>query len=281
LTLFALPKAFKGHFGLIQRNAISQWVRLQPRPEIILFGDEEGTAEIAQEFDVRHVSEVRRNQYGTPLLSDLFEKAQTLASCNVLCYVNADIVLLGDFMNAVQRVASWRNRFLVVGRRTNVDLDEPASYVSPDQEARLLALVSQRGQLAPVTWIDYFVFPRGLFPNFPPFAVGRPCWDVWFLGKARSSRVALVDASEVVLAVHQNHDYSHHPKGSQGVWYGEEAKQNRKLAGRNICAIADATHKLTADGIKARPFLLAVRTCWRQLLRITQTIRYPLGLHRG
>ena len=93
LTIFALPKPFKGHFGLIQRNAISQWARLRPRPEIILFGNEEGTAEIAQEFGLRHVSEIRRNQYGTPLLSDLFEKAQTLAGCNTLCYVNADIML--------------------------------------------------------------------------------------------------------------------------------------------------------------------------------------------
>src|SRR5712664_779088 len=106
LTLFAVPKPFKGHFGVIQRNAISQWVRLRPKPEILLFGDEEGTVEIAQEFGLRHIPEVKRNQCGTPLLNDLFAKAHALASYNILCYVNADIMLLGDFMEAVQQVAS-------------------------------------------------------------------------------------------------------------------------------------------------------------------------------
>jgi UDP-glucose/GDP-mannose dehydrogenase family protein len=282
LTLFALPKAFKGHFGLIQRNAISQWARLRPRPEIILFGNEEGTAEIAQEFGLRHVPDVACNEYGTPLLSDLFEKAQTLASCNALCYVNADIILMGDFMKAVQQVASWRERFLMVGRRTDVDLDAPAIYESSDQEDRLRALVMQRGRLSFFSAIDYFVFPRGLFPTVPEFAIGRFFWDNWIIWRARALKVAVVDASAVVLAVHQNHDYSHHRRG-QRIW-GEETSQNRKLAGRGVFNIDDATHIFTGDGIKPRPYLSfipkAVRACWWQFLRITWPIRGPLGLRR-
>src|SRR5712691_9090902 len=97
LTIFALPKRFRGHFGVIQRNAISQWARLRPRPEILLFGNEEGTGEIALELGVRHIPEMKCNEYGTPLLSDLFAKAHALASHDILCYVNADIMLLGDF----------------------------------------------------------------------------------------------------------------------------------------------------------------------------------------
>src|ERR1700741_1713280 len=115
LTIFTHTKAFKGHVGLIQRNAISQWTRLRPKPEILLFGDREGTPEIARELGLRHIPQVKRNEYGTALLSDLFEKAHTLASNNILCYVNADMILLGDFMGAVRRVASWRDRFLMVG----------------------------------------------------------------------------------------------------------------------------------------------------------------------
>jgi hypothetical protein len=286
LTIFAMPKPFKGHFGVIQRNAISRLTRLQPKPEILLFGNEAGTTEIAQELGLRHIPDVKRNEYGTPLLSDLFEKAHALASNDTLCYVNADIMLLGDLMGAVQRVASWRERFLIVGRRTNVDLDEPTIYESADQEDRLRDLVSRQGQLGPADAIDYFVFPRGLIPDFPPFAIGRPRWDNWFLWKARASKTALVDASKVVLAVHQNHDYSHHPEGRPGVYSGEEAKQNEELAGCGFCTIDDATHELTDNGIRYnfRGLRLrakrAVLPWWWAILKITGPLRHPLGLRR-
>jgi hypothetical protein len=286
LTLFALPKPFKGHFGVIQRNAISQWTRLRPKPEIILFGNEEGTAEIAQEFDLRHIPEVERNQYGTPLVSDLFERAQALASHDTLCYVNADIMLLGDFMGAVQRVTSWRDCFLMVGVRRDVDLDEPAIYASPDQEARLLALLFEQNRAVTHWAIDYFVFPRGLFPSFRPFAIGRPGWDNWFLWKALESGAALVDASKVVFAVHQNHDYSHHPQGRNGVYEGHEAKQNIEIAESHFCTIENATHKLTADKIEYNfrhllvPTKRVVLPWWWRFLKITGPIRHPLGLRR-
>jgi hypothetical protein len=123
MTVFAIPKPFRGHINVIQRNAITSWTRLSPRPEIILFGNEDGTARIARELGLRHVPDVRCNEFGTPLLSDLFEKAQGLATRGTLRYVNAGILLLRDFMKAVEQVASWRDRFLMVGRRTNLDVD--------------------------------------------------------------------------------------------------------------------------------------------------------------
>ena len=62
LTLFAIPKHFRGHFATIQRNAITSWTRLTPRPEILLFGDEEGTGEIARELGLRHFPEVAHSR---------------------------------------------------------------------------------------------------------------------------------------------------------------------------------------------------------------------------
>jgi len=286
LTIFALPKPFKGHFGIIQRNALSQWSRLRPKPEILLFGNEEGTAEAARQFGARHIPDVMCNEFGTPLLSDLFAKANALATNNVLCYVNADIMLMGDFMGAVARVSSWSNRFLMVGRRTNVELDEPAIYVLPEEEARLEALVLQRGVVGPPSAIDYFVFPRGSFSNFPPFAIGRPRWDNWFLWKARKSHAALVDATEIVLAVHQNHDYSHLPPGSPDIMQCEEAIRNKALAGRGFCTIEDATHVLHTDGVKYNPrhiFVPAMRVArpwWWDFLKITRPLRHPLGIRQ-
>ncbi len=273
LTIFALPKAFRGHIGVIQRNAILNWSRLRPRPEIIMFGDDEGTAEIAQELGLRHVTDVARNEYGTPLLNELFEKAQVLASSNVLCYINADILLLDGFMEAVQRVSAWRDRFLMVGRRWDVDLDQPELYGSSDQEARLRALVLRQDRPLPPGAIDYFVFSRGLFGTIPPFAIGRGLWDNWLFWRARSLRAPVADASAVIFAVHQIHDYSHHPQGWSGVYKGEETMRNRELAGqRRLYTFEDATHKLTSVGIR--------RSIFPRLVKMTRPARQVLGLRR-
>lgn len=284
LTIFALPKPFRGHIAAIQRNAISQWARMVPKPEILLFGNEEGTAEIARELGLRHVPEVKRNEYGTPLLSDLFGQTQKLASNDTLCYINADIILLGDFMGAVQQVVSWRDRFLMVGERRSVNLDEPAIYESPGQEARLRSLVLQQNRKVSPWGIDYFVFPRGLFTSFPPFAIGRPPWDLWFLWKARESNAALVDASHKVFAIHQNHDYSHHPQGQVGAYHGEEAQQNIRIAGNHVRTIAEATHKITSAGIRYNVWCRAgsvrrfIRTGYFSLMKRTLPVRRALGL---
>ena len=55
LTIFTIPKCFRGHISVIQRNAIRSWRMLRPECEIILFGDEEGMKEVAEEFGVRHI----------------------------------------------------------------------------------------------------------------------------------------------------------------------------------------------------------------------------------
>ena len=73
LTIFTVPKPFKEHIGVIQRNAIYSWTQL-PGCEIILFGDDDGVAETAEEFGVKHVSDIEKNEHGTPLLDFVFEK---------------------------------------------------------------------------------------------------------------------------------------------------------------------------------------------------------------
>ena len=271
LTILALPRPFRGHYGVIQRNAILNWTRLSPRPEIILFGNEDGTGEIARELGLGHVPTLDCNEYGTPLLSDLFEKAQALARGNIIGFVNADMMFLGGFMEAVQQVASWRDRFLMVGRRNSVNLDQPELYDSPEQEERLRALVQQQNLPIPPGATDYFVFPRGQFVRLPQFAVGRGYWDNWVLWESLSSKIPIVDASKVVLCVHQNHEYS------PGQIDSPESRRNFELAGRHKIVLGDAsTHKLTSNGI--------VSNFWRRslnrLLSKTRPLRHALGIRR-
>jgi hypothetical protein len=251
LTIFATPKPFRGHIAVIQRNAIRSWTLLRPACEIILMGNDEGIAEIAAEFGLRYVPDVARNTLGTPLVSDLFKQAQQLSVSNLFCYVNSDIILMSDFMQAIQRVVDQKSRFLLVGHRWNLDLKETLEFKS-DWEEKLRSQVKKFAMLAPMNAIDFFVFPRGLLGDLPPFAVGRPGWDNWMLYRARSLSVPLIDATPVVMAVHQNHDYSHHPQGKEGIWKGDEQLANAKLTGgaEHIFSLLDATHLLTPQKLR-------------------------------
>ncbi len=253
LTIFSCPKPFRGHANIIQRNAVQSWRRLGPEVEVILLGDDEGTSEVAKEFRIQHIAGIARNDHGTPLINSLFEKAQEKAKYDRMCYVNADIILMSNFVLAIKRAIVEIDRSLMVGRKWNLDVREPLDF-SKDWETRLAREVSRRGKLAPHFAIDYFVFPKGIMGEIPPFAVGRPAWDNWVLYRACSKDIPIVDLTKTVTVVHQNHDYSHHPGGWMGAMRGEESIQNIQLAGQvgHVYSLLDAQYCLTQEGLKRR-----------------------------
>src|ERR1700691_5290164 len=122
LTLFTTPKPFTGHSGIIQRNALKSWTLLRPDVEVILFGDEEAAAEASRELGIRHVAEVERTPEGAKYLRSFFGPAQRMARHDGLCYVNCDIILTSDFLDAVSNALAVRRRFLMVGRRWDTDI---------------------------------------------------------------------------------------------------------------------------------------------------------------
>ena len=293
LTFFSTPKPFRGHINVIQRNAIQSWLRIHPGVEVILLGDDEGAAETCREFGIRHVPQVARNEHGTKYLASIYDRAQELSRHDLLCYVNCDIVLMSDFREAVRRVAERNKEFLMVGRRWDTNITAPWDFDSPDWEQRLRALALSEGKQRPPQWIDYFVFSRGLYcKKIPPFVIGRPGWDNWLVWYARASKARVVDASAVVVALHQNHDYSYHPEGEKGVWEGKEAQENHVYldAGRRYCSIANATHRLTPSTVEKnlmhwsevarRKSWGIITAVWFKVLDVTRPIRVRLGLSR-
>ena len=293
LTIFSTPKPFRGHSGIIQRNALKSWTLLNPACETILFGDEKGAAETASEFDIRNEREVSRSETGMKYMNFLFERAQKLASNNTLCYVNCDIILMQSFWRAVQKLAALKRPFLMIGRRWDTDITEPIDFSQPDWEQRLQATVAARGKRQSSWFIDYFVFTRGVYRELPPLVIGRNYWDHWLVWKARESKVDVVDATSVSPVVHQNHDYSYLPKGSAGTSKDEQALKNYDLVGRGrqMCTMDFATHRLTSSGLQQNwflPFAPAKQAivpawyrCWFTTLDLTRPIRHRLGLHQN
>jgi hypothetical protein len=278
LTLFTTAKPFVGHSGVIQRNALKSWTRLGADVEVILFGDEEGAAETAQELGLRHEPVAECNERGTKRVDYLFRRAQKIARHEVLCYCNCDILLMEDFRRAVERVAGAREKFLMVGRRWDVNVAAALDFARTDWQVRVRELAMKAARRRGPEWIDYFVFTRGLYGGeMPKLVLGRVHWDNWLVWKALNAGGAVVDASREVIAAHQNHDYGYHPWGKQGVWNDEEAGSNYRLAGgwRHLRTIADAREMLDGARLRANPrrYWTAAR---RNVLQAGRALRHQV-----
>src|SRR6516225_625859 len=145
LTFFTTAKPFRGHQGVIQRNALKSLTLLHPQVEVILFGDEEGAAETARELQIRHEPQVERNEFGTKRLDFMFSRAQAIARHDLLCYINCDLVLMQSFCKAIPRVHEKHSQFLMVGRRWDTDTAVPLTFNNKAWESHLRNRVLREG----------------------------------------------------------------------------------------------------------------------------------------
>ncbi len=277
LTLFTTPKPFTDpHIALIQRNAIRTWHALGDEVEVLLIGDEEGMDPLAGELGLQHLREVRCNEWGTPLISSIFELAGIHGAGRLLGYVNADIILLPDLVQAADRVASVLERFVMVGQRWDLDVRSPLE-IGDGWPAEVAAEVQARGRRHPPAGSDYFVFRRGSYTGLPDFAVGRAGWDNWMIQHARREGIPVVDASSDVMAIHQDHDYAHLPEG-QAHYTLAESDVNRALAGgkANMYTLFDADYRLEDGEIRRIPASLA-RALRTLEIRLTPKEAVPDG----
>ena len=292
ITLFTAAKPFRDPFiATIQRNAIQSWLQLGPEVEVLLVGDEPGMAEVAREFDIRHLPNVEYNRWGTPLVRSLFKQVRQASDNPIMSIVNADILLTSDFVEAILQVAAQVKEFLIVGRRWGLDIDEPMVFNSGWQE-RLRADIQSRGQLHPNFSIDYFVFTYHQYQDMPEFVIGRPQWDNWMIYHACQQGWPVIDATPSVLVVHQNHDYRHLP-GNKPPHGLEEGRRNRELAGgqKTKYLMLDAKYELidgrlrhpqlTLEWVLRRIEVWLMRRSWRgvelRLLRVVRRIRKAAG----
>ena len=284
LTIFATPKAFEGHIGIIQHNAIKSWTLLNPKPEIILFGDEKGTKEICQELNLKHIPILSLNEYGTPLLSDLFQQGQQLAKNDLVCYVNADIILMNDFIQMLIQVQKLKKPWLVTTRRWDVDITEPINFEKSKWQSELQDLINVKGVLRE-GGVDFFVFKKGLYKIIPSFAIGRNYWDDWICWEARRCGAMVINAADIVMAVHQNHSYSY--LGGSQAWRDQpELQHNWRLIGgwQYIFCKSLPTHNLKKSGMVKSPFYnYFIHIFYRArsfVVQSTYNLRRSLGLYR-
>jgi hypothetical protein len=110
--------------------------------------------------------------------------------------------------------------------------------------------VAEDAVLHPPAGSDYFVYPRDLNWNAPPFVIGRVAWDNWMIYRARAMHVPVIDATLCITAIHQNHDYSHIP-ARRGEHWNPESDTNLELVSPDrVFDLLDATHELTPTRLR-------------------------------
>jgi len=260
-TLFAVPKGFRDDAARHQRNALASWRALGPHVEIILFADDPGTREAAEEFGAVHVPDVAVSELGTPLLHAVFAEAQRRAKWPIVMFTNADIIYTPDLVAAI---AAMREvpRFLTVGQRIDLDVEEDVT-TGADALPALIARAATDGVPHAPAGSDYFIFRRGTV-ELPPFSVGRPGWDNWLLYWARREGVPLIDATADITAIHQNHDYSHSKFGGKTHVRGPEYFANIRLAGgfSNMLDLRSADWQLRDGRATPKPLVARLRSWW-------------------
>ncbi len=278
ITIFTVPKAFKHpHIRLIQRNTVRNLASLGPDVDPLLVGDDEGVAEVAAEFGVRHVPNIERNAQGTPIVASAFRLARENSTSPVLACINADNLILPDFVDTARLVSQQFKNFLLVGQRYELDITAELDFGSrnlPDEWSKgLRAMILQRGKpLGPLA-LEYLIFPRDQFSDMPPFAFGRSGWDNWMAFKARWEHWPMIDATGSIILGHQNHDYSHLP-GNKPPYKMPESLNNIRMGGgrRAIFTLDDATHVIVDGKVRKKPLT------WRVFMRSLET--FPLtALH--
>jgi hypothetical protein len=296
LTFFTTAKAFRGHDGIIQRNALKSWTLLHSDVEVILFGNDEGAAEVSRELGLRFEPHVERHESGAKRLDYIFRRANEIARHAYLCYSNCDIILMPDFWRAFERARAWRDRFLVVAHRWDIDVEVPVNFDNPSWADDMRQLALTQGIRQNHYWIDFFLFRKGLCLQMPPLIVGHGYWDNWMIWNALNERIPVLDASRCVVAAHQNHGYSPVFKRIKGVSTDPISLMNLDLIGglRHLRHINCSTHIMGTGGwISWTPQRQVRAVCeeisriavykvwlplWHGMLGITRPVRTVLGL---
>jgi len=268
ITFFTIPRPFEGLHKIIQRNAILSWKKLQPKCQILVFGDDPSISKFCIEHNLSYINSFKANEYGTPLLDGIWKTAKDMSAHAKICYINTDIILFRNFTKKLSKINF--DNFFIAGRRWDLNIDSYINFDS-DWEKNVYDLIDSEGSLHPSTGVDYFLFTREIMPKMPPFAIGRAWWDNWLITHFINSKIPVIDGT-IIPSVHQNHDYSH-IKSANGATTnkGFEREINKHIANLNFWQlkdISDSPYILHKDGIKRNTFL-------NKIIRIYQ--RYILG----
>ena len=228
ITFVCCPKPFIKEFYDIQNNAFISWTKLKSVKRIVICGDDEGVKEYADKLkalmqtqntdkEIIYHPKLKKNQYGTPLVSDIFRLGVQLTPEDMnMCYINCDIILLNDFDETYAKFSELNKKdFLLIGRRWDWRIPESIDFNESGWEDKVKEKAINNGKLHQDTGIDYFVYSKTTFPFIYDFAVGKFIWDQWLVGNAYRRNIITINATNTIFAIHQDSPWFQYGKIQQ------------------------------------------------------------------
>ena len=242
ISFVTCPRGFDEDTKIRQRASILSW-HMQPSldKEVIIFGNDVGVKEFAEEWGMSHHEYVDKKS-DVPLMDQLFRDTSKMAKYDVVCYINADITLPPEWWDVMQNVlpilVAQDKPFLVAGPRLvfpEKDVWHPTLKSWPEFRD---AMVKPKLFSLPIIdgAIDWFVFRRGSYDKFPPFKLGRYVWDSFMVDFAVRSNWNTVTTftwdrgDQIAYGIHWDHSRKH-----QGQFEGHHSdrEENSAIASRH------------------------------------------------
>ena len=105
--------------------------------------------------------------------------------------------------------------------------------------------------------IDYFCYRRGTFMDLLPLYLGTIAWDNYMIYHCISHKIPVIDLSQTIVAIHQQHDYAYLKGGHDEFYKGTATAHNRTLIGEwtHLFGTHDSSHVLKNGKVmKAQDF---------------------------
>lgn len=255
ITIFTTPKPMQGRDKINQHNAISSWLAMPQKPQVIVFAEEKERS-LFEGMGTTVISTHRRNDKNTPFLDSMFNLAEVNALYPYVMYVNADVVLFSDIYTATRLAAEHCPEFLIMGQRTDIEWCSKMDFSNVMWKTGLQHYAKSTGTLVNPTGKDYFIFAKPFSVRMAALLVGRLGWDTWLVREAHRKRLPLMDATPTITALHIKHNYEHLAGGRAEYAMGPGCHWNYKILGTQESTIAgridDAPLVITPDGVRER-----------------------------
>ena len=279
-----------------QYTALQSWANLVSSGNILVFADNAEQCGYIQ-AEVRGIQCLPipcwHAELNKPLLDCIFSTVHSQAPTDLIVYANADVALYSDLADAIESAAAQKDKFVMVGRRTNT-LVSPVmleDYRSPSFPARLRAHALKSGQLHSAMGIDMFVYRKKVLQtlvirnsatgatqpaaeaaaavsdadglvaasglagpvSFPPFLAGVFRWDNWLLSQL------ILDDSVSVIDVTSHVLIVHQSKGkavhedTTGASYNDQLAKSLSGSHYKIGTIDNAGYILEGPCVRSDP----------------------------
>ena len=185
IVYVTIPRSFIDPYLIPQVNALNMIRNYDPSANIVLYSDDDGVKDYASK-NLYHAPDVVIKKGRLPLVNEALKYcAINFPECYI-CYINSDMLLVGNTKELINYIDKrFSGNFIATGYRCNLHID---TVIKSNEIPDLLSM--------------------------PNFRVGRPGWDNWLAAKCRILGFALIDISNVVTLVHQEHPPAH----VQGTW---------------------------------------------------------------